>query len=168
MIAKKAEAKVIYEDAAVMAVLSEEPTIFGHVLVFPKKHYSTFEEVENNIVTQLFYVASYAATAIFEGLGAEGTNLVICSGKDSSKKYDHIVIDVLPRKTNDGLNLKWDPKRLSPEDMDKVVGKIKDKADLINLPEQEKKPKAEPVAPDADEMTYSEDNYVLRMLRRIP
>ena len=113
----------------------------------------------------MFYVASYAATAIFEGLGAEGTNIIISNGKDSSQRYPHIVLDVLPRKTNDGLDFKWEPKKITPEDMDTIKDKIKDKADVINY--KEDKPKAE-----SDEKSsasiLNEDNYIVRHLRRIP
>ncbi|MBT4541041.1 HIT family protein [Candidatus Woesearchaeota archaeon] len=166
IINKKIEAKIVYEDAAVMAILSDEPTIFGHLLVFPKQHNLTLEEVDDKVVTQLFYVASYAATAIFEGLGAEGTNIIICNGKNSSQKYDHIVIDVLPRKTNDGLDFKWEPKKLSPEEMDTTMGKIKDKADVMNY-QGEDKPKTESKE-ETDPTSLNEDNYIVRHLRRIP
>ncbi|MFH1439332.1 MAG: HIT family protein [Candidatus Woesearchaeota archaeon] len=171
IINKKVEAKIIYEDSAVMAVLSDEPTIFGHILIFPKKHHLTLEEIDDKIVTQLFYVASYTATAIFEGLGAEGTNIIICNGKDSSNRYPHLVVDVLPRKTNDGIDTKWEPKKITPEDMDSVHGRIKDKADIINLSEDEKKQTNSPQQKQlssADELVYEEDNYLVRHLNRIP
>mgnify|MGYP003971355995 CR=1 FL=1 len=50
IINKKIEAKIVYEDAAVMAILSDEPTIFGHLLVFPKQHNLTLEEVDDKVV----------------------------------------------------------------------------------------------------------------------
>ena len=175
IINKKVEAKIVYEDAAVMAILSDEPTIFGHLLVFPKQHHTTLEEVDDKVTTQLFYVASYAATAIFEGLGAEGTNIIICNGKESSQRYPHLVIDVLPRKTNDGLNLKWEPKKLTPEEMDNIKDKIKDKADLIKLGGGEGGEGGEPAASkttseslESNELAYDEENYLLRHIKRIP
>ena len=169
IINKKVEAKIVYEDAAVMAILSDEPTIFGHLLVFPKQHHRTLEEVDEKVVTQMFYVASFAATAIFEGLGAEGTNIIICSGKDCSQRYTHLVIDVLPRKTNDGLNFKWDPKKITPEDMDEIMDRVKDKADLIKLGGEEKPQKAGPETDKPpDELAFDEENYLVRHLRRIP
>jgi histidine triad (HIT) family protein len=166
IINKKAQGKVIYEDAAVMAIMSDEPTIFGHLLVFPKNHHATLEEVDDKVVAQMFYVASYAATAIFEGLGAEGTNIIISNGKDSSQRYSHIVLDVLPRKTNDGLDFKWEPKKLTPEDMDGAMEKIKDKADEMDY-QGEDKPKVSGEKKTAPS-SLDEDNYIVRHLRRIP
>ena len=174
IINKKIEAKIVYEDGAVMAILSDEPTIFGHLLVFPKQHHATLEEVDEKVVTQLFYVASFAATAIFEGLGAEGTNIITCNGNNSNQRYPHLVIDILPRKTNDGLNFRWEPKKITPEDMDSIKEKIKDKAALIKLGAQDKAEASKtPAGPgeakqDNKELVYDEDNYFVRHLRRIP
>jgi len=168
IISKKVPAKIVYEDGAVMAILSDEPTIFGHLLVFPKQHHQTLEEIDDKVTAQIFYVASYAATAIFEGLGAEGTNIVICNGKDSSQRYPHLVVDVLPRKTNDGVSFQWDPKKLTPEEMEEIKTKIKDKADVITLGKEETKPAQAPSDKKEETMNYDEDNYLVRHLRRIP
>lgn len=173
IINKKIPAKIIYEDNAVMAVLTDEPTIFGHVWVFPKQHLKTIEEIDDKIVTQLFYVASYTASALFEGLGAEGTNIIICNGDHCSQKYPHLIIDVMPRKANDGIDFRWTPKRLEEEEMKSSQDKIKDKADLIVHNEKKQKqmqmPKeAKEKEEKKEEIPYEEENYLVRHLTRLP
>lgn len=162
----KREARILYEDAAVMAVLADEPTIFSHIWVFPKQHYKTLEEMPNDMLKQLFCVASTAATAVFESIGAEGTNMFICNGDHSSQKFPHLIIDVIPRKKNDGINFQWEPKKLSPEEMDNAKEKISDR---ISIPQEIGEKKKAVEKPLQEEIVYEgEDNYLVRHLRRIP
>jgi len=167
-ILEKKQAKILYEDEAVIVVLADEPTIFGHVWIIPKKHVRTLEELDDKTTQQLFYVASYTASALFEGLGAEGTNIIICNGNNSNQKFPHLIVDVLPRKNNDGIDTKWEPKRPDEEQMKETMKKIKDKTDMIgHTPEpipQIKPPGEE----DKEEMDYEEENYLVRQLTKIP
>ena len=172
IINRKHPAKIVYEDEAIMAVLSDEPTIFGHLLVFPKQHHPTLEAIDDKIITQLFYAASYAASVLFQGLGAEGTNIIIGNGRHATKN-EHLVIDVMPRKANDGLNFRWEPKKLTPEEMEEAMNKIKDKADIIKFSKEikdtkEKDSKEQKIQEKKEELVFTEDNYIVRHLRRIP
>lgn len=172
IINRKQPAKIVYEDGAIMAVLSDEPTIFGHLWVFPKQHHPTLEAIDDKIIMQLFYAASYAASVLFQGLGAEGTNIIIGNGKHATKN-EHLIIDVLPRKANDGVNFRWEPKKLTPEEMEEAMIKVKDKADMIKFSKEikdtkEKESKEQKKPEQKEDIAFTEDNYIIRHLRRIP
>ena len=137
---KNVSAKIIYEDSVCCAILASDAAALGHIQVLSKQHFQTLEEIPDSIATQLFYVASYAASAVYEGLASHGTN-IICNNGNGAGSKGHLVIEVIPRKENDGLNFLWEPKKFGPSDFDDAVKKLKDKADYISL-KKDKKEKA--------------------------
>ena len=171
--------RLLYEDSVGYAILVEEPTALGHIQVFSKKKVQSLEELDDDVVVQLFYIASYAATGVFEGLGAQGTNIIVNNGNIQGNPSKELVIDILPRKEGDTLDFKWEPKKLSPQDMEAVEKSVKDKADYIGH-KKKKGTGSSPLAPgkasanpiddqpkeqiNADE----EDSYLIKRLTRIP
>ncbi len=172
MAKNEVKVKKIYEDNSIIAVLPEDATVLGHIRVFPKAHKETLEDLDSDVMTQMFFCANYAATAVFEGLGAEGTNILIRNGEVADQKESHVCIDILPRKSEDGLNFQWEPTQLSPEDMDNVKDQIKDHTAFIGKqkPEQPKKEESENISKEVSKELPKpdEDNYLTRKLIRIP
>ncbi|MBI2666197.1 hypothetical protein HYX13_01145, partial [Candidatus Woesearchaeota archaeon] len=83
-----------------------------------------------------FMVISFAASVVFESIGAQGTNIIIKSGMTDDHPSGKLCAYILPRKQNDGLDgLLWQPKQPS-YDIDSVVGKIKDKTWKIKFSEK--------------------------------
>ena len=169
--------RLLYEDSVGYAVLVEKPSALGHIQVFSKKKVQSLEELDDDVVVQLFYIASYAATGVFEGLGAQGTNIIVNNGNIEGNPSNELVIDVLPRKEGDGIDFKWEPKKLAPQDMESVEKAVKDKADYIG--HEKKKGDAPPVAkvssanpiddaPKEQINADEEDSYLIKQLTRIP
>ncbi|MBI5072288.1 HIT family protein [Candidatus Woesearchaeota archaeon] len=143
---KHVPARIIYEDSVCCALLASDPATLGHIQVLPKQHFQNLEEIPDAIATQLFYAASYAASAVYEGLASHGTNIICNNGAGAGAK-GHIVIEIIPRKENDGLNYLWEPKKLGPNDFDDAVKKLKDKADYISLKKEKKEKIVQEAAP---------------------
>lgn len=165
--------RVVYEDAAVVALAPEQPTALGHIQVLPKQHVENIDDLPEDVVIQLYFVASYAASAIFETAGAQGTNIIALNGKIQGRQINHLSIDVLPRKENDNINFQWKPKPMEPQDLEAVEKSLKDKTDYINakqekpkrVAQQEEQPKQQVEKQvNADE----EEDYMIKQLTRIP
>ena len=45
---------IVYEDDFVMAFLDINPITKGHTLIIPKKHYETFDEIDNETSIHIF------------------------------------------------------------------------------------------------------------------
>lgn len=163
----KKQGAVVYEDRVCTVAMPHDAAVAGHMLIIPKQHFENLEEMPEDIMLQLMYVASYAASAAYERLGCQGTNILCNNGVDN-----HVIIHVLPRKENDGLSFQWTPKQLQQADFDDAVKKIKDKTDYIDGKEpvqeivqesiditEEEKPK---------EIPKEEENYMVKHLYRIP
>ncbi len=181
---KHVAAQIVYEDAVCLAYLPSDAAAVGHIHVIPKDHVETLEQLPDPLASQLFYVASYAASAIYEGLASHGTNIICNNGAGAGAK-GHLSLHIIPRFENDGISLTWQPKQLPPPDFEDSLKKIKDKADFINYKGAKKEapapqqapqqqpvavPQEAPVAKDAPKeiIDKGEENYMVKHLYRIP
>jgi len=148
----------IYEDDVCTAVLAD--AALGHIQVIPKKKVKEMHELEPKEVSHVFRVASYASTVIFETLQLHGTNILVNTLKPQ------LVIDVLPRKQDDGLELQWERKPMQEEELAQVQKTIKDKTDYIGV----EKPPTEIAEAKKEELSEEEGvvNYLLKQIQRIP
>ena len=164
---------VLFEDTLIEVALSEKPMCKGHIEVRPKKEVKSMSELSDEEMNHLFYGASYAATALFELMGAHGTNILV--NEDDTQ----LCVHVLARAEGDGLNFLWEPKQADPAELKDAASSIKDKLDYelwaIKNPDKAAKKGATVQAPSADVISAdkSEDkdgkvNYLLKSLQRIP
>lgn len=121
----------IYEDELCFAILHENPSFPGHCLVIPKEHVPILEELDDKITEHLLIIANKVSTAIFETIGAHGTNIVLNNGLDSGQELPHLVLNVIPRKDKDGINFEWPPKKIANDALKAIQTKIKIFSDAI-------------------------------------
>ncbi len=164
----KIPSKKVFEDDKVMAVLDVNGANPGHCFVIPKNHYPIIEQVPDAEVGRLFQVSNKISVALFEGLGSQGTNIFVANGIPAGQTVAHVTVNVIPRKENDGINLQWQPKQLTEEEMSTVELKLKDQAKNIgHFEKEEKKPKVQ-AAPKPVVLTDEEEEYFERQMRRLP
>lgn len=133
------KSEVIYEDENVMAVLDVQPANPGHVVVFPKEHYSILPQMPDSDAARLFTLAKYLSMAVFEATGAQGSNIIVSTGALAGQGAPHALVHVIPRFENDGLPQRfWQPKELKPEQMTEIAKRIK--AQLGSVKTQAVKP----------------------------
>ncbi len=115
----------VYEDEKTVAIMPEESVTPAHLKIFSKEEKNDFENLDYETASHMFYVASFCATAVFEGLKAHGTNIILKTGLSDDNKNNELQIHVLPRFENDGLELINPPMESKP-DMDGTASKIKE------------------------------------------
>ncbi len=161
---------MLFEDEHLAIVLAQKPAVPGHVLLVPKQHAAILEQIPDFVIGKLFDKANKVSIAVFETLGAEGTNIIVNNGIAAGQTANHCIVNVLPRRQNDGLDFAWQPKQLSEEEMSTVELTLKEEAKGIGAFEKEKaKPKEIP-AKKAEEIKEAKDdiNYLLKQLERLP
>ncbi|MBS3169737.1 HIT family protein [Candidatus Woesearchaeota archaeon] len=121
------EAPVLYQDEKVLCVLPQKSAVPGHIAVYSKKEEREITKLSSEDSAHLFFVASFAASALFDGLGAQGTNILLKSGFSDDNPEGKLCVHVLPRFQGDALQgILWQPKQ--PEyNLDDLAVKIKDK-----------------------------------------
>ncbi len=158
--------KKIYEDDDILAILDFNGANPGHSFVIPKQHIPILEQVPSHLVGKIFNIANKISSTIFGVLKVQGTNIFVANGVPAGQKVAHFMVNIIPRKENDGINLQWQPKQLSEEEMSTIELKIKEGIGSVGFEETPKptKQEEEPVSESISE----EDNYMVKQLRRIP
>jgi len=110
----------VYEDEDAVAVLDINPASQGHVIVIPKMHLKYSYELSNKV----FEVANLVSKRMKEVLNAD-TNILISNGEDAGEKFEHVVINVIPRYKDDGINLNWEFTKTSEKQLKELSSKLK-------------------------------------------
>lgn len=154
--------RILYEDDVVAAVLVKNAAIKGHIKIIPKTPVKSIEELSEDELERIFYTASYAATLLFETIGAQGTNII-------TNEDDGFSMDVIARMPDDGLDFQWEPKQLPTSDLDSALSGIKGSI-LVPGDEKDEEVSNPPPMPDQPEdiITDQEDNYLIKQIIRIP
>ena len=146
---KIASAKV-YEDELVVCVLDIFPATKGHLIVVPKKHLSVSTQMDSKLSAHIFEVANRMSGMLFEALGAKGTNILVSNGVAAGQKSDHLVVHVIPRYENDGVNISWKNDKINEEDLKDVFTKIAEKLKGMSAGVSEQKTEEAPVVNSED------------------
>ena len=94
-------AHVVYSDDVVLAFLDVRPLFPGHTLLVPREHVVTLPDLPAPLVSPLFEAAQRLATAMVDGLGAQGS--FVAMNNVVSQSVPHLHVHVVPRTKGDGL-----------------------------------------------------------------
>ena len=95
------DAHVVHADERVIAFLDRAPLIKGHVLVMPRSHVETLDDLPVELMAPLFSVVQRVSRAFQRSLGADGSLMI--SNTRVSQSVPHVHIHVVPRREGDGL-----------------------------------------------------------------
>jgi len=94
-------AAVVFETATTISFLDHRPLFPGHVLVIPRAHHETIEDLPNALLTPLFEVVQRASKAVRTAMEAPGS--FVAANNKVSQSVPHFHIHVVPRRPGDGL-----------------------------------------------------------------
>jgi histidine triad (HIT) family protein len=95
------DAHRVHEDERTIAVLDRSPLIKGHVLVAPRIHVETFDDLPADLIAPLFAVVQRVSRAFPRVLGSDGSYTGI--NNVVSQSVPHVHVHVVPRRNGDGL-----------------------------------------------------------------
>lgn len=162
----KSRKGLLYEDSEIVAMLAPKPTSVGHVYVVPKKHTPILEQIPDPVIGNMFAKANKISMASFESLGVQGTNLLIQNGLPAGQHHSHCILHVIPRREGDGLNLMWQPKQLTEEEMSTAEIQIKENTGQVGIFEKKKEKPIEIEKPK--EIEDKDEDYRTKHLERLP
>jgi histidine triad (HIT) family protein len=103
IINKEIPSSIVFEDDKVLAFNDVSPQAPVHILVIPKKHVSTVDELKDmSVVSDLFSVMKKLAAD--KGIDKSGYRIVINHGKDAGQAVPHLHFHLLG-----GRPLSWPP-----------------------------------------------------------
>ncbi|WP_182523809.1 HIT family protein [Nocardioides dongkuii] len=106
----------VAEDATTFAFMDIDPGSDGHLLVIPKRHSADLVQIPAEDLTATTLAAQRIAIVALSELGADGVNLLHCSGVAAWQTVFHFHLHVIPRyrdKGKDRLELPFEPGRLA-------------------------------------------------------
>jgi histidine triad (HIT) family protein len=94
-----------FEDRDVVAFLDIQPVNPGHLLVVPRQHYESLEDIPHALAMHLFEVAMQLSPVVKQVAAADGMNLVVNSGAAAGQDVFHYHVHVIPRRADDGFDI---------------------------------------------------------------
>src|SRR4051812_39288853 len=101
IVAGEAEAGRVFEDDDFVAFLDARPVLKGHVLLVPRDHVVTLPDLPAALRDGFLAAAQRLASAVVEGLGAQGSFVAV--NNVVSQSVAHLHMHVVPRTKGDGL-----------------------------------------------------------------
>ena len=117
----------IYETGDFKCILDVAPANRGHALIITKDHYDNIFQLDAETAAKIFSFATVAAKAIKEETGCEGMNVLQNNGAVAGQTVNHFHLHLVPRNSNDGVNMSWSPKETEPSEQQALAKAIKSK-----------------------------------------
>jgi histidine triad (HIT) family protein len=110
IVSGRLRASRVYEDARVLSFMDIHPASRGDLLVIPKVHAASLEDIDEALMAHLFRVVHLLARALRRsGLPCEGVNLFLADGQAAGQTVSHLHVHVFPRTADDRfrLEVRW-------------------------------------------------------------
>jgi histidine triad (HIT) family protein len=101
IIAGDTAAEIVLDEPEMVAFLDARPVFKGHLLVVPRTHVVTLPDLPAPLRDPFLAVAQRLASAVVEGLGAQGS--FVAMNNVVSQSVAHLHLHVVPRTKGDGL-----------------------------------------------------------------
>ncbi len=99
--AGKLRAMIVHEDAHSVAFLDHRPLFPGHVLLVPREHVETLDDLPRERVGPFFLSVQLLARAVETAMEAQGNFIAI--NNRISQSVPHLHVHIVPRRKGDGL-----------------------------------------------------------------
>jgi histidine triad (HIT) family protein len=95
------EASLVYEDELTLAFMNLRQGNPGHVIVIPKTHIETIDELDPELASALFRTVVKVAQGIKLALHPDGMNVWQSNGTAAGQEIPHVHFHLFPRVIND-------------------------------------------------------------------
>ena len=103
------KAEIILETERLIAFLDHRPLFLGHTLLVPKQHVVLLSDLPADQMPEFFGTAQRLERAVEDGLGADGSMILI--NNVVSQSVPHLHLHVIPRNKGDGLRFWLGPRK---------------------------------------------------------
>lgn len=119
-------AATLYEDEDFRVILDLGPASKGHALILPKTHAANIYELPDELAGKAMILAKKMASKLTEVLKCDGFNIVQNNGETAGQTVFHFHMHLIPRYQGDHVGLTWTPGKLSDEDKEEILSKVKE------------------------------------------
>ena len=115
----------VYRDDDFVAFLDAHPVFPGHVLMVPRRHVQTYDELPEDLAGPWLRASQALERAVESAMDADGSLLIV--NNVVSQSVPHLHLHVIPRSKGDGLRFWLGPRHAyaSPAEADAVAARIR-------------------------------------------
>ncbi len=118
--------ETIVDDEHALAFMDVGPLAEGHVLLIPKRHHETLDEMPADAAGAMLRHLPGLVAAVREATGCEGVNVLQNNGRVAHQVVPHVHFHVIPRNSGDAFEFNW-PAGSYPEGrMSELAGQIRE------------------------------------------
>ncbi len=103
IVAGKIPASVVYEDERMLAFMDLHQLNPGHLLVIPKGHIPTLDQLPVNLAGPLLQTVVLLTRAVQLSIKPDGINIWQSNGEAAGQEVLHVHFHIVPRFVDDGL-----------------------------------------------------------------
>ena len=118
-------AATLYEDDDFRVILDLGPASKGHALILPKAHAANIYELPEELAGKAMILAKKMAEKMTSALNCDGFNILQNNGETAGQTVFHFHMHLIPRYQGDQVRLGWVPGKLSDEDREEILAKVK-------------------------------------------
>ncbi|MCB9091495.1 MAG: HIT family protein [Halobacteriovoraceae bacterium] len=108
IISGASEASFVYKGKYCSAFLDLFPINPGHTIVIPNQHFTLFESMPEEVVSEMFIAAQKIYKAIISSdIPCDAGNIFISNGKIAGQEVEHCHLHVVPRYPGDKKLMKF-------------------------------------------------------------
>ena len=126
IIDKEIPSNIVFENDLNLAFLDISPISKGHMIIIPKNHYSTLEDIPDHELAETFKIVKKISMRIHQKLQINGYNILQNNFAAAGQEINHFHVHIIPRSSNDEkIRLKTPRNQASDEELNEVLGKLK-------------------------------------------
>ncbi|MDX6337605.1 MAG: histidine triad family protein [Streptosporangiaceae bacterium] len=132
IIAGEVPASRVHEDDHVVAFMDVRPLTAGHLLVVPRAHAASLEDLGVDPGMRVFAAAHQLARALRNSaVPCEGVNFFLADGVAAGQEVFHVHLHVIPRTPGDGFRLKAKPSSPGRDELDATAERVREGMDSL-------------------------------------
>ncbi len=105
LVAGEIPASRVSEDELTLAFMDIGQLNPGHVLIVPRKHYESLNDVPPKVAMHLFEVALKLGPIVRGVSDSDDLNIVVNSGEAAGQDVFHYHVHLIPRRDDDGFDV---------------------------------------------------------------
>jgi len=112
-------------DETAVAFLDIGPLARGHVLLIPREHYRTLDEMPADAAGAMLRHLPALAAAVRKATGCEGYNVLQNNGAVAHQVVEHVHFHIIPRDPGDEFHFNWPAGGYAPGEIDRIAEAIR-------------------------------------------
>ncbi len=125
IVAGQIPSTMILDDEAAFAFLDIGPLAQGHVLLIPRDHYQTIDQMPAATAAALLKHLPALTRAVRQATGCQGVNVLQNNGKVAHQEVPHVHFHIIPRNASDAVHFNWPAGSYPPGRMDELAAAIR-------------------------------------------